>query len=87
MQAPELKTCNPGSMKFVTDKEEVQQVAENKEIIFSYDVLFRVRAVLRSGPGVNGSPPDTFKLLVCPISPSAASNSDLVALLFQPRML
>ena len=46
LQAPELKSCNPGSMKFVTDTEEIQQVAENKEIIFSYDVLFRVCAAL-----------------------------------------
>ncbi|KAK9811371.1 hypothetical protein WJX72_002736 [[Myrmecia] bisecta] len=37
----ELKTCNPGSMKFVTDKEERQEVAENQEVIFTYDVSFK----------------------------------------------
>lgn len=53
-QTPDLATCNPGSMKFVTDKEEIQQVAENKEVIFSYDVLFRVRAALRCALGGEG---------------------------------
>jgi transmembrane 9 superfamily protein 2/4 len=38
--SPELTTCNPGSMKFVTSKEKKQEVAEGKEVIFTYDVLF-----------------------------------------------
>ena len=41
--SPELTSCNPGSMKFVTNKEEKQEVAEGKEVIFTYDVLFLVR--------------------------------------------
>lgn len=41
-EAPELTTCNPGSMKFVTGKEPKQEVAEGKEVIFTYDVLFLV---------------------------------------------
>ena len=40
---PELKTCNPGSMKFVTDKEPKQLVEADQEVIFTYDVLFQVR--------------------------------------------
>lgn len=40
--SPELSTCNPGSMKFVTNKEAKQEVAEGKEVIFTYDVLFLV---------------------------------------------
>lgn len=40
---PELKTCNPGSMKFVTDKEPKQPVETDQEVIFTYDVLFQVR--------------------------------------------
>jgi hypothetical protein len=40
---PELKTCNPGSMKYVKVEDAPQPVAEKEEIIFSYDVLFRVR--------------------------------------------
>ena len=39
---PELKTCNPGSMKFVTDKEPKQPVEADQEVIFTYDVLFQV---------------------------------------------
>ena len=38
----ELTSCSPGSMKFVTNKEEKQEVAEGKEVIFTYDVLFLV---------------------------------------------
>ena len=41
---PELKTCNPSSMKFVTEKDTKQEVKENEEIVFTYDVLFKVRA-------------------------------------------
>jgi len=44
--APELTTCNPGSMKFVTNKEAKQEVAEGKEVIFTYDVLFLVSSRL-----------------------------------------
>lgn len=41
----ELKTCNPGSMKYVKVDDAPQIVAEKEEVIFSYDVLFRVRTV------------------------------------------
>lgn len=41
-EKPELKTCNPSSMKFVTDKDTKQEVKENEEIIFTYDVSFKV---------------------------------------------
>jgi transmembrane 9 superfamily member 2/4 len=41
--SPELTSCSPGSMKFVTNKEEKQEVAEGKEVVFTYDVLFLVR--------------------------------------------
>ena len=40
--APDLTTCNPGSMKFVTNKEPKQPVDKGSEVIFSYDVLFLV---------------------------------------------
>ena len=41
-EKPELKTCNPSSMKFVTEKDTKQEVKEGEEIIFSYDVAFKV---------------------------------------------
>lgn len=60
---PELTTCNPGSMKFVTNKEPKQEVAEGKEVIFSYDVLFLVSgcplrkcAALHCGPSATCRP-------------------------------
>ena len=40
---PELKTCNPGTMKFVTAEDEKQEVKEHSEIIFTYDVTYKVR--------------------------------------------
>ena len=43
---PDLKTCNPGSMKFVTEKDDKQHVTEGEEIIFTYDVRFKVWPVL-----------------------------------------
>jgi hypothetical protein len=43
--SPELTSCNQNSMKFVTNKEEKQEVAEGKEVVFTYDVLFLVRRV------------------------------------------
>ena len=39
---PELKTCNPGTMKFVTAEDEKQEVKEHSEIIFTYDVTYKV---------------------------------------------
>lgn len=41
-ERPELKTCNPTSMKFVTEKDTKQEVKENEEVIFTYDVAFKV---------------------------------------------
>lgn len=40
---PALKTCSPGSTKFVSEADEKQEVKENEEIIFTYDVSFKVR--------------------------------------------
>lgn len=39
---PELKTCNPSSMKFVTEKDTKQELKEGEEVIFTYDVSFKV---------------------------------------------
>lgn len=39
---PVLKSCNPGSMKFVTDLDEKQELKDGVEIIFTYDVSFKV---------------------------------------------
>ena len=38
----ELSTCNPSALKFVTDKDEKQEVKEHAEIIFTYDVSYKV---------------------------------------------
>lgn len=40
---PELSTCSPGSMKFVTERDQKQELVEGVEVIFTYDVLFKVR--------------------------------------------
>jgi hypothetical protein len=40
---PELKTCNSNSMKFVSEKDAKQEVKEGEEIVFTYDVTFKVR--------------------------------------------
>ena len=40
---PDLSTCNPGSMKYVSDKDEPQEVKEGREVIFTYDVVYEVR--------------------------------------------
>lgn len=37
---PSLTTCNPGSMKAVSDKDDPQEVKEGKEVIFTYDVNY-----------------------------------------------
>lgn len=39
---PELKTCNSNSMKFVSEKDPKQEVKEGEEVIFTYDVSFKV---------------------------------------------
>ena len=39
---PELRTCNPGTMKFVTAEDEKQEVKEHEEVIFTYDVTYKV---------------------------------------------
>ncbi|KAL4458390.1 hypothetical protein ABPG75_013255 [Micractinium tetrahymenae] len=36
-----LKTCNPEEKKYVTDKGPHQLVAEGKEVVFTYDVIFK----------------------------------------------
>ena len=41
-EKPELKTCNPSNMKYVTEKDTKQEVKDNEEIIFTYDVVFKV---------------------------------------------
>ena len=43
---PELKTCNSNSMKFVSEKDIKQEVKEGEEIVFTYDVTFKVRQPL-----------------------------------------
>ena len=50
---PELKTCNPSSMKFVTEKDPKQELKEGEEVIFSYDVAFKVLlcSLLQHTPG------------------------------------
>lgn len=40
---PELKTCNSNSMKFVSEKDPKQEVKEGEEVVFTYDVSFKVR--------------------------------------------
>lgn len=37
-----LKSCNPGSMNFVSEKDPPQSVKEGEEVIFTYDVQFAV---------------------------------------------
>ncbi len=39
---PDLSTCNPGSMKYVSDKDDPQETKEGKEVIFTYDVVYEV---------------------------------------------
>ena len=52
---PELKTCNPANMKFVTEKDPKQEIKDDEEIIFTYDVVFKVepgpkgRALVEAG--------------------------------------
>lgn len=36
----DLSTCNPGSMKYVSDKDDPQEMKEGKEVIFTYDVVY-----------------------------------------------
>lgn len=46
--APALSTCNPGAMKYVSDKDGPQEIREPEddkmgdEVIFTYDVAFKV---------------------------------------------
>jgi hypothetical protein len=47
---PELKTCAPSSMVFVKHENEPQLIREGEEVIFTYDVLFRVRESLPPTP-------------------------------------
>ena len=39
---PVLKTCNANSMKYVSEKDPKQEVKEGEEIVFTYDVSFKV---------------------------------------------
>jgi hypothetical protein len=45
---PHLSTCNPGSMTYVTHGLSPQIVEEGEEIIFSYDVIFKVHTLFPS---------------------------------------
>ena len=47
---PELKTCNSNSMKFVSEKDPKQEVKEEEEVIFTYDVSFKVCVTFLSLP-------------------------------------
>ena len=49
-EKPELKTCNPSNMKYVTEKDLKQEVKDNEEIIFTYDVTFKVNALAKIAP-------------------------------------
>ncbi len=40
---PALKTCNPGSTKFVSEADDKQEVKEKEEVVFTYDVSFKAR--------------------------------------------
>ena len=42
----ELKTCNPGTLKFVTAEDAKQEVKEHEEIVFTYDVTYKVPLAL-----------------------------------------
>lgn len=42
---PRLGTCNPGRMVWVTHGLAPQLVEENEEVVFSYDVIFKVRHI------------------------------------------
>ena len=41
-EKPVLKSCNPATMMYVNDKDEKQELKEGQEIIFTYDVSFKV---------------------------------------------
>lgn len=41
---PLLDTCSPGRMQFVTHGLAPQMIDEGEEVIFTYDVIFKVRA-------------------------------------------
>ena len=50
---PALSTCNPGSMKYVSDKDDPQEMKEGKEVIFTYDVVYEVRLSSSSNSSFN----------------------------------
>lgn len=50
---PELKTCNSNSMKFVSEKDIKQEVKEGEEIVFTYDVTFKVGRPLAHGAALD----------------------------------
>ena len=39
-----MKTCNPASKVLVTSQQPPQEVTANEELIFTYDVAFKVRS-------------------------------------------
>ena len=43
MENPALLTCAPSSMQYVKHDGEPQLIEEGEEVVFTYDVLFRVR--------------------------------------------
>ena len=51
---PELKTCNSNSMKFVSEKDIKQEVKEGEEIVFTYDVTFKVGRPVAHGAALDG---------------------------------
>jgi hypothetical protein len=40
--APTLSSCDAEKQKFVSDKDPSQEVAQDKEIIFTYDMVYKV---------------------------------------------
>lgn len=47
---PSLTTCNPGSMKAVSDQDDPQQIKAGKEVIFTYDVNYEVKPQFAKQP-------------------------------------
>lgn len=42
-QPPALKTCDAANQKYVTDKDAPQEMEEGQQVIFTYDMVYKVR--------------------------------------------
>jgi len=47
---PSLETCHPGRMQYVTHGLAPQMVEEGEEVIFSYDVVFKMSNIRCAAP-------------------------------------